>query len=382
MSPLLPYATLLALLAQDAPPADRGPQGRVLNRVEFVVNGEVVTRDQLQRAMRSAQERRPVTTPEERQALQHQIVMGRVQELLLVQAGEDMGGEAEAVERMVDDWWDHLIERAGGVREYSESLERNEQDSLRQRQQLTEELYLYSYQRVVTGQEPGPEGRPYVDRHLRPGTIRRVYDDMVRNGRALEEIGGQSRTFVFQLLVLGVDQEDELEPKYRQAKDLHARAVGGEDFNALVDAYSDLSGNRSVETGMQMGKLDVLGDEVFRWARTAEAEAISPVHPVRDPQTLGIVGWRILRVMEVRPAVVPPFEALETQMRIEAMLARRRDERLTSLALQDLFEVAYIHPDRERTGEVIDERLQRASQRPGSEEPAPEAPAGEADGGG
>lgn len=345
-------APLFVLLAAAAPPQEAPPAAEwpTLNRPEVAVNEDLLTRRRIERQLKKAGEEQAVSTREEKLRLQVEIVQTAVEELVLRQAGEDLGQPKEAVDRFLDNVWEEQMERSGGLHEFSLKLAADDESSIEQREELEGDVYRWTYTRVITGNEPGKDGRLIADRFVRPGERRRLYDSMERTGLGLGMIGGKPPTFVLQQLLLVVEEGGpSVADLRRQADELRQRAVAGEDFHTLVNTYGAQKGPNSISSDVTADTLARHGPELAAFGEKAVVGAISPVGPVRDPLRGRIQGWRILRVLESRPKEVPAFDDLDVQRRLELVAQRQLDDRRRSTALEDLLRSAYVwSPDLER----------------------------------
>ena len=366
---------LLTLLLQLAPTGQEGAAAsgwRTLNRPEVTVNEDILTTRRIDRQLARARQVQPVSTPDEELRLKADIVRGAVEELALRQAGEDLGQPKEAVERVLDNVWNNQIERSGSIHKFSMKLESEEEDSIQKRSDLEAELYTWTYTRVITGHEPGKDGRLIADRYVRPGERRRLFDGMARTGQALGQIGGRPASFVLQQLVLERTRDSDPVALRTLAEELRQRALAGEDFHALVNAHGARKGAESLSGDISADTLARLGPELAEFAQTAKVGDISPVSPVRDFARGRVEGWRVVRVLEARPGEVPSFDDLEVQRRIELVAQRRLDELRRAEALQRLLRSAYVwSPALERA-----ERAEReaAAESAGEAPPPPPEP--------
>jgi hypothetical protein len=346
----------LPLVLALAPQGGEAPPARSVNRVELIVNTDLITRRQLVRQLTKAREQRPVTTNEEALRLQVEIVQGAMESLLLRQAGEDLGQPKEAVERVLENVWKNQIERSGGLQEFSLESDGQDQSTLERREKLESDIYTWTYTRVVTGNEPGRDGRVIADRYIRPGTRRRLYDYMGRTSDGLGRIGGRPMTIVMQELVLLLEPGGEQGERRERIQKLHAeanalreRALAGEDFNALVNEFGALKGSGSLHPDLPLDRLRRSFPALADFALGASVGDISPVLAVRDTERGPLQGWRVVRILESRPAEPPPFDDLVVQRILERVAEDQLDARRRDDALPELLRSAYVwSPDLER----------------------------------
>ncbi|MDP6410832.1 MAG: hypothetical protein QGI46_15770, partial [Planctomycetota bacterium] len=176
--------TLCAIAALQGAPAEAPPPARgqwsLLNGVEVVVNGDVLTRRRLERILRREVRRYGITTRGEFEQLREMIYRNSVDNLLMRQGGADLDLDASAIDRLVARWWDSRTATAGGVQAMQETLEEQLLNAADQREIYSENVMRYRFENTVTGRDLGPRGRVIQDRFVRPGERQAAYRQMCR----------------------------------------------------------------------------------------------------------------------------------------------------------------------------------------------------------
>lgn len=347
----LPLLLSLATLAGPAPQQARpeGPAATrasaagswdLVNQIYIIVNEDVLTLRQLENRLQRALEVQPVSNPGEMQALRSDIATRAVQDLLMVQRGRDLGFDPEYVQRTVSNYLREQADTAGGVSSLAERLALEGDTAARRRETITDELYAISYERAITGQAPGPGGRPSRDRYVRPGLLALAYEQIELQPTAVRALGGDPETFVLQQLVLSAATFGGPEPAREFAEDLRRQALEGADFEDLVLTYSVVTTERGLSPPLTVPDLRRAAPEALEFCLAAEEGDLSPVLPILEK---GVpVYYRVLRVHQRRPLSLPPFTAAEVQQRLSQIVLRNRDGMLRDETLRRLFASSYI----------------------------------------
>ncbi|MCA8981453.1 MAG: hypothetical protein H6831_01930 [Planctomycetes bacterium] len=318
---------------------------RLFDRVEVIVNEEIVTVSQFDRDFREFVRATGMTatTPRETQEVSILVAQRKVDGLLTEQGGRDLGFDEAQVRRMVSNWEDSLIEEAGGVGQRSEALLDAGSAAHLERAQLTDDIYRISWERAITGRDAGPLGRPTKDRYVRPGQLRHLYDQAAAIPGGLEQLGAGSGNYRLQLLILDVDAVGGIDKTLARAEEVQRRLAEGADFNDLVEEFSAAKGQASFPRPMTSTDLETIAKredawgELARWTLEAEAGRHSGNIYVDDR---GNESVQIAHLIE-RPIALP-FHDAHTQAAMRAHTLEVRDGYHRSRALEDLKRAAYI----------------------------------------
>ncbi len=347
LSLLLSLPALAGCAAPQAQPEGGAPSRtnvggswELVNQVYIIVNEDVLTLRQLESRLERALEAQPVSNPGEMQALRGDIATRAVQDLLMVQRGRDLGFDPEFVQRTVSNYLREQADTAGGVSSMAERLALEGDTAARRRETITDDLYAISYERFITGQAPGPGGRPSRDRYVRPGLLALAYEQIELQPAAVRALGGDPETFVVQQLVLSAATFGGAEPARAFAEDLRRQALEGADFEDLVLTYSVVTSERGLSPPLTLPDLRRAAPEAFEFCVNGQEGDLSPVLPILEK---GVpVYYRVLRLHERRPLTLPPFGAAEVQQRLNQIVLRNRDGMLRDETLRGLFASSYI----------------------------------------
>ncbi|MDP6539678.1 MAG: hypothetical protein QF903_05600 [Planctomycetota bacterium] len=338
---LLTLCTVAALQGEPAqtPPPARG-RWSVLNGVEVVVNGDVITRRRLERILAREVRRYGVTTRSEFEQLQAAIYRNSVDSLLMRQGGEYLGIQPEDVERLVDNWWNWRTTAAGGVKAMQETLEKQQLSAADQREIYSEDVLRRSFENTVTGKDRGPGGRVIQDRFVRPGERRAAFDRICRDRWGLDAIGGRAPRLLLQELLIPVRASEPPEAARELLEDLLAQVEEGEEFAVLVEEFGERA-NDGVTEPLTLAEVESLfGRQLAGFLREAPAGSVTPPQPFMNGEE--VVAWRAVQLREVRPESAPSFDALEVQAAVERRLLETRDDVHRDRALDELLTSSYV----------------------------------------
>jgi len=342
-----------ALLAPSLPAAQApgsltpGPvrQWNLFDRVEVIVNEEIVTVSEFDRVFREFVRANGLTatTPRETQEVSILVAQRKVDGLLMEQGGRDLGFDEAQVRRMVSNWEDSLIDEAGGVGQRSEALLDAGSAAHLERAQLTDDIYRISWERAITGRDAGPLGRPTKDRYVRPGQLRHLYDQAAAMPGGLDELGATAGSYRLQLLVLDVEALGGMDKTLAQAEEIQRRLAEGEPFDKLVEEYSVAKGPSSFPRPMNSTELSTISSredawgELARWALEAETGSQSETIYIDDR---GNESIQIGHLIE-RPGA-QAFRTVGAQAAMRAHTLEVRDNYHRGRSLEALKRAAYI----------------------------------------
>jgi len=379
MPPLLPCALVLTLAAGLAPvqegssPAvDEDDGFRSLDGIYIVVNTDSITLQRLNRAIDENLTRREVTTEEEIRAVQQLTLNDEVQHLLMRQAGEDLGIDPKAIEGWAREIYRDRVERSGGVGEMLATLRKEESTSVSQRREIEGELYLGQWRRRQLGLGQGPEERPSIDRFIRPGTRRRVWERMCKTGdgiELLEDVGAVPATYELQILLLlpetsGGDLE-QASAKAVEVRQLLEESEG--DWDEAIQRLGQWE-NRGLLGALTRRQilqvLDPGNGSLISFAAEAEIGAFTQVLPYRQRNSLTgqaiTRGFAIYRLLSRTPAKVPGFTEPGVQKELTQNLQNEHDNERFRRSIEELRGSAYVwYPGIEKDIEQLEERRAR-----------------------
>ncbi len=323
------------------PPAPEAGGWELVDRIEIIVDEDVLTYSRLEARVREVLSRVAVTTREEMARLRSQIAEDEVRQLLMVQRGRELGFDPANVERTVKDFLERRIEEEGGLSSFSDRLAANDESGVERKRRVTEELYGLSYDRAITGQSVGPGGREIVDRYVRPGLLRLHYEESISDPDGLRALGGEPERVVFRQLAIDAERAGGPDAARARIEDLREQVLaGGLTFEDAVTLFGAIQERGGLTDPLPVANLERLEPELGRFAREAEVGDLSPVMPIRNGER--VLGFRVVQLVERLPAEVPPFEDREVQARLREAVLARLDEERRRRALRKAFEAAYV----------------------------------------
>jgi hypothetical protein len=207
--------TALAVPAATQPGQDP-PQRRAPPPHDYVIGvagNEVVLRTDLDMTLSSdpelAERNQRATTALEREQVIYDALRARMETLVMVQAGEDLGFSPELVEELTNSEFEDRIERFGGHRKASELLAEFGETPEQHKARVRDRLLAESWRRSRIGTAAGPTGRPSVDRYIRPGLLLSTYNSFVNSSLPEERavVGKYDERVQLQLLQVNVPPE-------------------------------------------------------------------------------------------------------------------------------------------------------------------------------
>jgi hypothetical protein len=350
-------ALSLALLApgQEAPsPSDFRP----LNRVQVIINEECITAADVQAQV--ARMGQAISSEQELAQAFQLVATNEIVHRLKAQAGKDMGFEPDMVSRFVRDQIEGQKERAKSAAKLGEFLAQTGTDSA-QHYETTEDYILAElWTRSVVGRFPGPGGRPYVDRYVRPGLL--VYESERREGELeLEE------KVVLQQLVADPRRTGSLASAKELAEELREEILAGEDFARVAeDGECAAPGTGGIQEPHPRDNLMRI-PELADFLADAQVGDVSEVLPYRDADGV-LRAWRVIKLLDVLRESAGSF----TDPDYQKMLTENRQQELDTyredVALNGLLKAAFVWPP-EAFG-----RPQEESQREPIQGPPPPPP--------
>lgn len=376
MPPLLPCALVLTLALGLAPvqdassPADDEDDGfRYLDWIHIVVNTDSITFRRLSRAIDENLTRFEVTTEEENLAVRQKTLQEEVQHLLMRQAGEDLGIDPRVIEGWARDIYRDRVERSGGVGEMLATLRKEDSTSVSQRKEIEGQLYLGQWRKRQLGLGGGPGERPSIDRFIRPGTRRRVWERMRKTGdqiELLEDAGAVPATHELQILLLlpessGGDLDQALDKAQEIRRLLDEGGVEWEEAIRRLGQWENRGLLGALTREQILQRFDPGDGFLLGFAREAEIGAFSPVLPLRMRNTFTgqavTRGFAIYMLLSRAPAKVPGFTEPGVQKELDQNLQNELDNERFLRSIAELRASAYIwYPGIEEQREQLEER--------------------------
>jgi len=372
---MLTTTLLLAVLA--------APQGRPAQEpvpaYDFVVGvagNEVVLRTDLGIQIlqdRDLQERfQRAATPAEQSEVQFEALSKRLEDLIMVQAGSDMGFDPALVEELTNREFEQQVERAGGHRAMSESFAQRSITPDLFKAQIRDRLLAESWRRSHLGRAPGPTGRISVDRDIRPGLMRMYYDSFIdspmRTEReAVGQVEAQVKAQMLQVNVVAGGSKEEALESIEVLIDTYG--AGDASFELLIRQYGDEStrnqrGIAPPATWAQLGQMRHASLELARLASEGEVGELTPPLwlELKDPAgRVQTQAWCVYRLAERIPPVPPlPFESRELQAGLKAYLLEVLDEQREEAAFTAALQDTHVWPEEHRAV-IFESRMKKIS---------------------
>jgi len=321
------------------------PQWTLINRVEVIVNEDIITLRDLLSGIRLLQARGAINTEADMRAAESKVLRDRIRNLLEVQAGQDLGLPREVLLRQVDSVMDREVEDAGGVTAMAEQLKRRQTGSSDRREEWTERLYSITWSRIVTGEQPGASGRQTQDRYVRPGMRRFVHRTVLETPWEYSRFGGVSPAAAFRLLMIDYESAGGRAAARQLTSELRESALAGEDFEALIDTYGVLKGDRAL-INAQVERLRAVEPEIAAFLDNAKPGDMSKVLTAHllGPDGRPIAAWGVALLIENVEAVPPDFDDRAVQLKLHEFAEETFDERRIENALAELYRSAFVWP--------------------------------------
>lgn len=348
---MLRALSLLAALAAPQAAQEFGPPATVraeepppgvelYDSVQLLVNNDCITHsDLLRMTWQMGQSRKGSADMQE---LFRESITTLTRDLLLEQAGRDLGYEPEIIDATVRREMQAQRERVGSASALAEALDASRMDSSMLRDQNEGMVYRVLYRRAITGAGAGPGGRAYVDRYVRPG---KMHLEFRRQGSRLD----LPAIVHLQEIIIAPEVGEDLGGARQRAFLVRSRAQRGEDFAALGREFG-VPTKPVGNTRVHDVNLDPIAEpqlasrpEVLEFVRGAQAGDVS--EPLPATMASGqIGGWRLLRLVERVEGVAQRFEDREFQESLRQKLVEAREEYEVERALRRLMGAAYIWP--------------------------------------
>jgi hypothetical protein len=354
---LLAAAGALPLVAsaQTQGPQPVAPRPQLLEGVQLIVNDEAITSNDLVRlaTMRGSD---PSNQRDIKQLLE-ESANDLTRNLLMQQAGRDLGYDPNLIKAMVRDEKERKKVEIGSITALAEAFEQAHMDSADFNEAIEGHILRSLWEMSTKGVYPGAGGRHYVDRYVRPGQL----------GLEFKRLGSKldlPAKVVLQEMIIAPRADEDLQGARQRAMLVRARARRGEDFAAL-NAEFGVPGFAVDLDPMEESKFANVPD-VEAFIRSAAPGDVSELLPATSASGK-VGGFRIVRLVERIAGVAKSFEDRAFQEELRRAQIKKRDDFLVERALRRLMDAAYIWPP---------EVAGRGAPRKPTQEPAPaEAPA-------
>jgi len=351
----LALALLCALAARQEPPAPpaspaqpapnaagaRDAGWKLLERVEIVVNEDIVTTSMLSREFVRRAKELNLQSEREKAELFMSIQDEILRRMVRTQAGETLGFDPAQIERIVRNEFERAVDLHGGMTGFSMWLEGLGLTAEEWKDARRDHIHGRLWGDSVTGRGASATtaSRPSRDRYVRPGLLRFEHENLVNNPRRLEALGGQAEMLRIRRLILQVPTPADEARVHALALELRTRILDGEDMAKLVEehAYPQTRGEASLIRTSPEALARAL-PEVAAFAARARIDEVSDVLPV----AIGKERFFVLnRLEEHTSGSIPPLEDVQTQSKLAELIQTDLDDSRVELALQRAFERSY-----------------------------------------
>jgi len=365
--PQEPAATVAPPAAPSAPNEGRLPANRrqmsTVDSVQLIVNDDCITIIDLQRM--AAQKGKPGTTKEEYVRMLQESVETLVRNSLKEQAGEVLGYDKAMVDAAVRGEMDRQRDRFGSVAALAEELERSSFSSVQLKEDTENYIHRSIWEMAVTGRQPGPSGRVYVDRYVRPGLLLLEFK---HQGSKLD----MPTKVQLEEMIIAPALGETPESARNKAQLVRSRLVHGEDFFELNNAFG-LPGRDPELAPIEETKLALMPEAKVFVDHAAPGDISEVIPIVRTGQ---LAGFRILRFVGRQEGRAASFVDRDFQTQIRRAVEDRWDKSNEERALRDLLDAAYIWPPElsaraRRTQEPPEPAAQPPETQPTAEHAAP-----------
>jgi hypothetical protein len=289
-----------------------------------------------------------------RQVIYEEALGQRLETLLRVQAGMDLGFDPEVVDQRTDFAFGDRVERLGGHRAASKALQSDQLTPAQFRAHLRDQLLAMTWYQVQVGRAAGRTGRVFVDRNVRPGWIYSAYQAFSRSPSAEEQalVGKKETSYRLQILRVPVDPEGSPADAEALAIELRRMFTEGEvSFDFLVRTYADPASQENLGrlqpmTAQRAGQVA----EVFHGpAGLAVNELLESGQIDGTTAPLfrgGPDSWLIYRLEGIEPGMEAlPLAAPEVQQALQAFLLKAQDKSRERAAFAEVLSDSFIYPD-------------------------------------
>ncbi|MBK7875045.1 MAG: hypothetical protein IPJ77_04720 [Planctomycetes bacterium] len=309
------------------------------DRILLVINDDLLTRGQLLRAFARRAREQNVRTPEDQRRIWNELFTATIRDRVQKQAGEAMGFDKAQIDRFARDDFERLTQSRGGVVGLTKALEKDGITAEELKELRRDAIYADLWKDSITGRGASTAARQSRDRYVRPGLVRFEYQLAVDSPARLAAIGGSEGELRVQQLVVDAAGFDTLERARELATQLRRRIVDGEDMSALVRQYSRVTDGDGVLVAASPSSLVRLFPGAADFVEHGKNGDVSDAILVENPRARAFV---ILRLLERKPAEVPPLDSHEVQRMVSEKLQKEIDDYRIELALRRAIASSYI----------------------------------------
>jgi hypothetical protein len=309
------------LLAQD-PVAGEAERWELVDAVAFQAGDEVMTMVAFYEYFEKRRTSDDVASEEALQQAFKKAFLGAQILLLEIQAGKDLGLNAEEVDsfsrRALED-----ERREKGAQALAEELRAEGLDALTRAATQTDEIYEIFWRYKITGQGRAGSERPIRDRFARPSQLRAYY--AVNKERLAEP-----PLVTFQTLAVSAANAGGSDEARALLEEVRDRALQGEDFAELVEEYGEAA-NAGIQEPVLLSS--IADAELRDFAGTAAPGDFAAIQPTAELGPDGQpLGFRLVRLVASQAGLpAPEFDAPRVQSWLSLRYLRSQDEvRLTA----------------------------------------------------
>ena len=288
-----------------------------------------------------------------RQVLYEEALGQRLETLLRVQAGMDLGFDREVVDQRTDFAFGDRVERLGGHRAASKALQSDQLTPAQFRAHLRDQLLAMTWYQVQVGRAAGRTGRVFVDRNVRPGWIYSAYQSFSRSPSAEEQalVGKKETNYRLQILRVPVDPEGSPADAEALAIELRRMFTEGEvSFDFLVRTYADPASQENLGrllpmTSQRAGQVAQVfhgpsGLAVNELLESSQIDGTTPPLFREGPDS-----WLIYRLEGIEPGTdAQPLSSPEVQRALQAFLLKTQDKSRERAAFAQVLSDSFIYP--------------------------------------
>jgi hypothetical protein len=288
-----------------------------------------------------------------RQVIYEEALGQRLETLLRVQAGMDLGFDREVVDQRTDFAFDDRVERLGGHRAASKALQSDQLTPAQFRSHLRDQLLAMTWYQVQIGRAAGRTGRVFVDRNVRPGWIYSAYQAFSRSPSAEEQalVGKKEATYRLQILRVPVDPEGSPADSEALALELRRMYAEGEvSFDFLVRTYADPASQEKLGRLMPMTaqRAAQVAQTFHGPSGEAVIELLESGHAGNTTAPLFRTGpdsWLIYKLEGVEPGSdARPLSDPEVQQALQTFLLKAQDKSRERAAFAAVLSDSFIYP--------------------------------------
>lgn len=288
-----------------------------------------------------------------RQVLYEDALGQRLETLLRVQAGMDLGFDPEVVNQRTEFAFGDRVERLGGHRAASKALQSDQLTPAQFRSHLRDQLLAMTWYQVQVGRAAGRTGRVFVDRNVRPGWIYSAYQSFSKSASVEEQalVGKKETNYRLQILRVPVDPEGSPADAEALALELRRMYAEGEvSFDFLIRTYADPASQENL--GRLLPMTAQRAAQVAQTFHGPSGEAVGELlesgHTGNTTMPLFRAGpdsWLIYKLEGIDPGTdAQPLSAPEIQQALQIFLLKAQDKSRERAAFAEVLSDSFIYP--------------------------------------